>query len=112
SFVWVSAALSVEQSRAFAFTVLVVSNLMLMLCNRSMSQPLWTSLRIPNRTLWMVLGLTLLMLLAALYVPWAQEVLRFATLPPAHLGLAAAFGLLSSLWFGALRSAGRWGNLK
>ncbi|MFM8898602.1 MAG: cation-translocating P-type ATPase [Burkholderiales bacterium] len=111
SFVWTQTALSVEQSRAFAFTVLVVCNLMLILCNRSMSQPLWTSLRNPNRRLWMVLGFTLVMLLAALYLPWAQEVLRFSPLQPMHLALAAGLGLLSLLWFEALRSAGRWGNL-
>jgi Ca2+-transporting ATPase len=106
-FVGTAAALSVEQSRAFAFTVLVVSNLMLMLCNRSMVQPLWVSLRMPNRTLWVVLGVTLVLLLAVLHFPWALAVLRFESLPPAHLALAVGLGLTSLLWFEALKSARR-----
>lgn len=105
--VWAQETLSVEQSRAFAFTVLVVSNLALILCNRSMSQPLWISLRTPNRTLWVVVGLTALLLMAALHWPWAQGVLRFAPLPAQTLAMAAALGLLSVLWFEALKSVRR-----
>lgn len=107
AYVWAQETLSIEQSRAFAFAVLVVSNLALILCNRSMSQPLWLSLRTPNRTLWGVVGLTALLLMAALHWPWAQEVLRFAPLPPTDLAWATALGLLSVLWFEALKSVRR-----
>ncbi len=110
SFFWAQGELSVEQSRAFAFAVLVVSNLMLILCNRSMSRPLWNCLRTPNRTLWVVLGFTLVLLLAALTIPWAQEVLRFAPLQPRDLAIAALLGCLSSVWFETIKAVRRWAS--
>ena len=108
AYVWAQGALSPEQARAFAFTVLVVSNLSLILSNRSMSQTLWRSLRTPNLTLWVVVGLTLLLLFAALHLPWALEVLRFAPLATADLASAVFLGLLSLLWFEAIKTVRRW----
>ena len=50
---------------------------------------------------WIVLALALL--LAALYVPWAVGVLRFAPLPAHELAAACALGLLSVFWFEAIK---------
>jgi Ca2+-transporting ATPase len=108
AFVWAQDTLSTAQSRAFAFTVLVVSNLALILCSRSLSQPVWTLLRTPNRMLWRVVSLTLLLLLTALHLPWALEVLRFAPLQAADLARAGLLGLLSVLWFETIKGLGRW----
>jgi P-type Ca2+ transporter type 2C len=108
AYFWAQGALSPEQARAFAFTVLVVSNLSLILSNRSMSQTLWRSLRTPNLTLWVVVSLTLLMLFSALQLPWALEVLRFAPLATADLASAALLGVLSLLWFEAIKGVRRW----
>jgi Ca2+-transporting ATPase len=60
-------------------------------------------LRTPNTTLWVVVGLAGLLLLGALYIPWAVAVLRFAPLPAHELAAACALGLLSVLWFEALK---------
>lgn len=59
--------------------------------NRSVSGPLWTTLRTPNAIRRWVIGGALTLPAAALYLHWAVEVLRFAPLP-AH-ELAATFGL-------------------
>ena len=43
------------------------------------------------------------LLLGALYIPWAVAVLRFAPLPAHELAAACALGLLSVLWFEGIK---------
>lgn len=74
---------------------------------RQLARSLWATLRTPNRTLWGVLGLASALLLAALYVPWAVAVLRFAPLPVHELAAACGLGLLSVLWFEGIQWARR-----
>ena len=96
-----------NEARAFAFATLVVANLALIFSNRSGTRSLWASLRTPNRTLWVVVGLASALLLGALYVPWAVRVLRFTPLPAHELATACALGLLSVLWFEGVKWARR-----
>jgi len=81
----------------------VVCNLVLILSNRSATRSIWATLRIPNKILWVVVGLALALLLAALYTPWAVGVLRFAPLPLHELAAACALGLLSVVWFEGIK---------
>jgi len=103
AFAWAHPRLPEPEARAFAFATLVVGNLALILSNRSTTQSLWTTLHIPNTTLWAVVGLALALLLAALYLPWAVNLLRFAPLPAHELAAACALGLLSVLWFEGIK---------
>jgi Ca2+-transporting ATPase len=103
AFAWASPRISEPEARAFTFATLVMGNLALILSNRSASRTLWAMLRTPNKTLWVVIGLAGLLLLGALYIPWAVAVLRFAPLPAHELAAACALGLLSVLWFEALK---------
>ena len=103
AFAWADGRLPEAQARALAFATLVVGNLALILSNRSATEPIWRTLRKPNRALWVVLGLSALLLLAALYLPWAVEVLRFAPLPAQELAAAFGLGLLSVLWFETIK---------
>ena len=107
AFAWAAPRLPEEEARAFAFATLVVGNLALILSNRSATEPFWVTLRTPNRALWVVVGLALSLLLAALYVPWAVTVLRFAPLPWHELAAAGGLGLLSVLWFEAIKRVRR-----
>jgi Ca2+-transporting ATPase len=103
AFAWANSRLPEPQARAFAFATLVVGNLALILSNRSATRSLWTTLQIPNRTLWTVVGLAFALLLSALYLPWAVSVLRFAPLPANELAAACGLGLLSVLWVEAIK---------
>ena len=107
AFAWASARIPEPEARAFAFATLVVGNLALILSNRSATRSLWATLRTPNRTLWGVVGSAWLLLLAALYIPWAVDVLRFAPLPAHELAAACGLGLLSVLWFEGIKWARR-----
>lgn len=107
AFAWAAPRLSEDEARAFAFATLVVGNLALILSNRSATEPVWVTLRTPNRSLWVVLGLAASLLLAALYLPWAVAVLRFAPLPSHELVAACGLGLVSVLWFEAIKRVRR-----
>ena len=103
AFAWASPRVPEPEARAFAFATLVMGNLALILSNRSATRSLWATLRTPNQTLWLVVGLAFALLLAALYIPWAVGVLRFAPLPAHELAAACALGLLSVLWFEGIK---------
>ena len=103
AYAWAAPRLPEDEARAFAFATLVVGNLALIFSNRSATRPIWATLRTPNTVLWAVAGLALALLLAALYVPWAVGVLRFAPLPAHELAAACALGLLSVFWFEAIK---------
>ena len=107
AYAWADGRWPEAQARAFAFTTLVVANLGLIFSNRSGTDALWMALRLPNRTLWIVVGVAFALLLLALYTPWAAGVLRFSALPAQALMLACALGLLSVLWFELVKWARR-----
>jgi Ca2+-transporting ATPase len=107
AYAWGSRYLNEDETRAFAFAVLVVGNLALIFSNRSRSASLWAALRVPNRTLWIVTGVALGFLALALYVPWLAGLFRFEFLPLPYLGLALALGLLSVVWFEAIKFSRR-----
>lgn len=103
AFAWAHTRLPEPQARAFAFATLVVGNLSLIVSNRSVSASFWRTLKIPNRTLWTVVGLAFALLLAALYLPWAVRMLHFAPLPAHELAAACGLGVLSVVWFEGLK---------
>jgi Ca2+-transporting ATPase len=107
AFAWASPRIPEPEARAFAFATLVMGNLALILSNRSATRSLWATLRTPNKTLWVVVGLAFALLLAALYIPWSVGVLRFAPLPAHELAAACGLGLLSVVWFEGIKWARR-----
>jgi Ca2+-transporting ATPase len=103
AYVWADTWLSEAAARAFTFTALVMGNLALIFSNRSSTAPLWVSLRVPNRALWVVAGLTTLLLVLTLYQPWVNGLFQFAPLQPLDALLAAGLGLSSVVWFEILK---------
>ena len=103
AFAWAHPRVPEGQARALAFATLVVGNLSLILSNRSATQSLWATLHVPNRTLWVLVGLAFGLLMAALYVPWAASLLRFAPLPMHELAAACGLGLLSVGWIEGIK---------
>ena len=110
TYAWSLGRLPEGQARAFAFATLVCANLALIFSNRSGTQSLWAAMRTPNATLWAVVGLASTLLLAALYLPWAQGVLRFDPLPPHELAAAVVLGVLGVQLFEAVKAFRRLGQ--
>jgi Ca2+-transporting ATPase len=94
-----SAGTSEAEARALTFTSIVISNLGLILTNRSWSDTVIGTLRIPNKALWYVVFLTLFFLCLVLYVPQLNDLFRFAPLAPAELLISTVAGVLGVFWF-------------
>jgi Ca2+-transporting ATPase len=101
--VWGTPELSEGAVRAFSFAVLVCTNLALIFSNRSRAGSLFASLLVPNRTLWLVVGVALCLLLLALYVPWLATLFVFEPLPLVWLAGAVGLGVASVTWFELLK---------
>lgn len=110
AYAWSSSWLTEPAARAFAFSTLVAGDVALILSNRTGSATLWASLRVPNRTLWAVIGITLGLLGLTLYLPWLTKLFFFAPLSGPDLLAALGLGLLSVLWFEAIKLARRLSN--
>ena len=76
--------------RALVFVSLILSNVGLIFVNRSFSASLFTALSRRNRTLWLVLGVTLSVLGVALFWLPARSLFRFGPLHVDDLGICLA----------------------
>ena len=103
AYAWSTTWLAEPAARAFAFSTLVAGDVALILSNRTGSATLWASLRVPNRTLWAVIGITLGLLGLTLYLPWLTKLFFFVPLSGPDLLAALGLGLLSVLWFEAIK---------
>jgi Ca2+-transporting ATPase len=70
----------------------------------------WTNLKTPNRTLWVVVAATLSTLLLVLYVPWLSDLFFFAPMAVGELAVATAWGMGGLVWFELLRRMYRGGQ--
>ena len=84
--------------RTLTFTTLVLCNIFLTLVNRSFTLSAFRTLRMPNRLLWLMLGLTFALLLITLFFPPARQLFGFAPASAAQLGWCALAGLVSVGW--------------
>ncbi len=94
---------SVAQARTLSFVTLIVSNLCLILTNRSWQRSLFTSFAVRNPALLWVIGGALAFLALVVYVPALQRLFHFAFMQPLDLALAGAAGLFSILWFEVMK---------
>jgi Ca2+-transporting ATPase len=83
--------------RTVAFATLVVGMLGLIFVNRSRSQNLWRTLRLPNSAAWWVVGGALIFLAGVIYIPQAREIFRFAELEWSDLIVTIGVGGLAVL---------------
>ncbi len=91
------------EARALTFTTLVISNIALILSNRSWRKTVFESIRVPNTALWWVVGGALLFLGLVLFTPGLRYVFRFGKLHADDLALCAAAGAFSIAWFEFLK---------
>jgi Ca2+-transporting ATPase len=87
------------EARALAFTTLVVANIALIFANRSWERTILASLRMPNRSLWLVTGAAALCLALVFQVPALRDLFQFAPVDGSDLLLAVVVGLVSVAWF-------------
>ncbi|WP_298834888.1 cation-translocating P-type ATPase [uncultured Piscinibacter sp.] len=76
--------------QTMVFTVLTFAQMAHVLAIRSESEPLWRQGLASNLPLLGAVGLTLLLQLAAIYVPWLQPIFKTEALAPAELAICFA----------------------
>jgi Ca2+-transporting ATPase len=87
------------KARAMAYTTLIVSNIGLILTNRSWTRTILSMLRSPNPALWWVIGGAAAFLGVVLVIPFARDLFRFNPLHVYDIALCLLAGLLSIAWF-------------
>jgi Ca2+-transporting ATPase len=92
-----------REARALTFTTLVVANLALIFTNRSWGRTILTTVRLPNPSLWWVIGGTVGFLGLVIFVPSLRELFRFAVLHPVDLAVCVGAAACSILWFEVLK---------
>jgi Ca2+-transporting ATPase len=90
---------SEANARTLAFTTLVISNLCLILTNRSWSRSILSSLTVHNKWLVRVVAGAILFLGLAIYVPILQRLFHFERLHGVDILISLAAGVLSVIWF-------------
>ncbi|MGA2172221.1 MAG: cation-translocating P-type ATPase [Sedimentisphaerales bacterium] len=97
-------------ARTLAFTTLVISNICLILTNRSWSRSIIASLSVFNRALaWVIAGAALFLGLVV-YVPVLQKLFHFEIMHVGDLLIALLAGVLSVIWFEVVKMFTRKNN--
>ena len=84
--------------RTLTFSTLVLSNILLVLVNRSLTQSVFRTIRLPNPVLSLMLGLTFGLLLTTVLVPDARQLFGFAPVSASALGWCALTALVGVGW--------------
>jgi len=92
-----------ELTRAMVFSTLIVANICLTLVNRSFLYSVLTTVRYRNRLVPLIIGITIVLTALLLFVPPLADFFGFATPSPADLGLSVLVGMVSVLWYEAVK---------
>lgn len=99
----------VTEARALAFTTIVVTNLGLILTNRSWTRPVWKTLfSSKNYALRWIFSLTILTLGLILYIPILNRIFRFAPPGPIFLIASLIAAVISIVWFEVFKIVRNW----
>jgi Ca2+-transporting ATPase len=90
---------SEPEARTLAFITLVISNLGIILVNRSWTKNIFASLRVKNTAIaWVVSG-TIIFLGMVIYVPVLQNIFHFSYMHLNDVVLSLSLGIVSVAWF-------------
>jgi len=84
--------------RTIIFITLLFSNVFLTLVNRSFYYSILQTLRYKNNLVPLIIGITLLLIAALLYVPFVQQLFRLTPLTINTIGVCMMAGLVSTCW--------------
>lgn len=90
---------SEETTRAMVFTTMIFANVLLCLVNRSFVYSVFESMKNKNALFPIVIGITLILLVAILYIPAFASFFQLNSLSLELLGFSVAMAGISVLWF-------------
>lgn len=91
------------EARSFAFTAMVLGNVLMIIVNLSWTKNIVQILRSANRALWIVLVWTILCLLAVLYIPFLAKIFYLEPFDFRELFLTLFIVIVSLSWFEGLK---------
>ncbi|HNY10404.1 MAG TPA: cation-translocating P-type ATPase, partial [Candidatus Wallbacteria bacterium] len=91
------------EARTLAFITLVISNLAIILVNRSWTQNIFTSLKVKNSALSWVLTATIAFLGMVIYIPVLQKTFHFDFMHLNDIILSLSIGIISVAWFEVIK---------
>jgi Ca2+-transporting ATPase len=94
---------SVNEARTLSFITLIVSNLCLILANRSWSMSVFSSMKQKNTALIVVITGAIVFLGLFVFVPVLRDMFYFGIMHPIDIAIATVAGIVSVLWFEALK---------
>lgn len=103
---------SEETTRAMVFTTLIFANVFLSLTNRSFTYSLFESFKNKNILFSLVIGATLILLFAILYIPVFSNFFHISSLNLKDLGITILIAMVSVLWFEVYKWGKRNSNKK
>jgi len=86
-------------TRAMVFTTLISANIFLTLLNRSFYHPIWVTIRYKNNLVPWMIGLTIVILAAILFIHPLTAFFEFERLPSDQIGLSVLVGFVSVIWY-------------
>ncbi|WP_424001011.1 cation-translocating P-type ATPase [Maribacter sp. IgM3_T14_3] len=95
----VALGFSENTTRTMVFMVLIFANIFLTLVNRSFYYSIFTTLKYKNNLVPIMIGLTVILALAMLYVPALTRFFEFEDLSISQLGMTILIGAVSVLWY-------------
>ena len=87
-----------ETTRAMVFTTLIFANILLSLTNRSFTYSIFETLKYKNKLFSIVIGSTLVLLFAILYIPIFADFFHLVGLRAKELATALVIASISVLW--------------
>jgi Ca2+-transporting ATPase len=101
---------SFAEARTLSFITLIISNLCLILTNRSWSSSIIASFKVKNNKLaWVVAG-ALLFLALVVYTPFLQKLFHFSFMHWTDIIISIGAGIVSVIWFEILKMAKKIAN--
>jgi len=88
-----------NQVRAMAFTTLIISNIAVILTNRSWTDNIFKIIATPNKAVLWVVGGAVFFLTLVLNVPFFLELFQFQRLTFINILICSLFGISTILWF-------------
>lgn len=110
-YVYIQQDLGNDTIRTIIFTTLLLSNVCLTLTNRSFFHSALTTFKYKNNLLPAILAITILFVLALLFVPGLQQLFRTTTLSWEQVGYCAGTALIATWWIELIKWLKRRGVL-
>jgi P-type Ca2+ transporter type 2C len=98
-FIGLKLGYSEKEIRAMTFVTLIVSNIAVILSNRSWNSSIFRILVTPNKTVKWVVGGAVIFLSIVLFVPFLQDLFQFEPIGAAEIAVCSLLGLASISWF-------------